>query len=104
MSNVIQFADDLFHGFEKTKSPITGGTLYVVYYQLTKDAAIPSRSDHDDCVGRWFKSTLCIDHGEPKDSTYPYALQSDGSWLMCGRVVKDWAKVVMFPDPPTHEH
>jgi hypothetical protein len=80
-------------------------TLYsnqkTVYYVLTKEAAIPGWSDTEEAVGRWYKSCVYEDeNGKLRDYSYPYALQADGTWMMCGRVVSDFSKLKLHDQMP----
>ena len=77
------------------------GNTRTVYYQLTKEAAVPGWSDTEEAVGRWFKSRIYTDEsGRVKDYSYPHALQKDGSWMMCGRVVSDFSKIKLYDQMP----
>ena len=72
-----------------------------VYYKLTKEASIPNWSDTDAAIGRWFKSCVYEEPGMGlKDYSYPYALQEDGSWLMCGRVVRNFSLLDLHDSLP----
>ena len=67
--------------------------LWKVNYLLTSESCVPSWSDTSEALGREFQSIVCVWRGEISDYSYPCAKQADGSWLMCGRVVKDWGAV-----------
>jgi hypothetical protein len=71
-----------------------------VHYLLTEEASIGRDRIHDpdSTFGREFSSVVFIaeyTRGEYiiADYQYPYAKQSNGGWMMTGRVVADWSKV-----------
>lgn len=71
-----------------------------VRYLLTEEASIGRDRIHDPegTFGREFSSIVFIQEyyqGEYHiaDYTYPCAKQSNGGWMMTGRVVADWSKV-----------
>ena len=73
----------------------------IVYYRLTKEAAISGWSDTEEAIGRWFKSYVYEKPGIGlKDYCYPYALQEDGSWMMCGRVVCNFSLLDLYDSLP----
>jgi hypothetical protein len=71
-----------------------------VYYQLTKEAAIPDISDH--CIGCWFEAVIIWSSHENRyvHYTYPYILQENGGWLMCARPVYDLSTVELHDSLP----